>query len=265
MRKCKLIAEIGWNHMGDMELAREMIKSASQSGADYVKFQTWKEKDLKNGPWDNDGRREIYKKAQLSEDDHIFLKKECEKNNVKFLTSCFNINSLDFIRSISEEVKIPSTECFNNELVEKAIKNFDRVYISTGASKFDEYAKWAQYNNVILLHCVSTYPCQLEHINLPKLRNIMSLVPNRFGYSGHLSGIWDAIAAISLGAIVIEKHFTIDRSLPGRDNQFSLLPDMLEKVSEYIDIFETMNTDLGNDFQTSETDARQIYSGRWAK
>ena len=89
-KKIKLIAEIGWNHMGDMELAKNMIISAAKSGADICKFQTWSEKNLKSGPWDNDGRREIYKKAELSEEQHFELKKICEENKVLFLTSVFN-------------------------------------------------------------------------------------------------------------------------------------------------------------------------------
>ena len=95
MEKIKIIAEIGWNHMGDMSLASKMIEAASKSGADICKFQTWSEKNLKEGPWDKDGRREIYKKAELDEQKHIFLKKTCEENNVEFLTSIFNIK-LDY-------------------------------------------------------------------------------------------------------------------------------------------------------------------------
>src|SRR6056300_215551 len=109
MIKCELIAEIGWNHMGDMALAEEMIKEASLAGADYCKFQTWNVKNLKSGPWNHDGRVEIYKKAELSNEKHHELLKLCKRYNTKFLTSVFNINDLEFVSTISKEaVKIPS-------------------------------------------------------------------------------------------------------------------------------------------------------------
>ena len=92
-----IIAEIGWNHMGDMDLAEKMIVSAKDAGATYAKFQTWSVDNLKNGSCDNDGRLEIYKKAELSESDHSFLKKCCDANNIKFLTSCFSAKSVDLI------------------------------------------------------------------------------------------------------------------------------------------------------------------------
>ena len=96
MSKCELIAEIGWNHMGDMGLAEKMILEAAKSGVDYCKFQTWKVKNLKNGPWDSDGRLEIYNKAELSDQDHLTLVELCKKHDVKFLTSVFNINDIKF-------------------------------------------------------------------------------------------------------------------------------------------------------------------------
>ena len=99
-----IISEIGWNHMGDMDLAKKMIQSSAENGADVCKFQTWSEDKLKPGPWDDDGRREIYKKAQLSEDDHFFLKDVCKKNSVQFLTSVFNINDLEFLSRLNMDM-----------------------------------------------------------------------------------------------------------------------------------------------------------------
>ena len=96
-KKCELIAEIGWNHMGDMNLAEKMIKEASLAGVDYCKFQTWNVKNLKEGPWNTDGRLEIYKKAELSDEKHYELIKLCKKYNSNFLRSVFNINLVDFV------------------------------------------------------------------------------------------------------------------------------------------------------------------------
>ena len=114
----KIIAEIGWNHMGDMDLAKKLIISAAECGADICKFQTWSEDKLKSGSWDQDGRREIYKKAQLSHDDHLLLKFVCETKSVKFLTSVFNVNDLEFLSRLNMDmVKIPSHEVHNKKLM----------------------------------------------------------------------------------------------------------------------------------------------------
>ena len=114
----KIIAEIGWNHMGDMNLAEKMIVSAASNGADICKFQTWSVKNIKPGPWDTDGRKEIYKKAELSKEQHYYLKGICESNNVSFLTSIFNINDIDFLSTLNPSmIKIPSHEIGNFNLV----------------------------------------------------------------------------------------------------------------------------------------------------
>ena len=135
----KIIAEIGWNHMGDMALAEEMIESAAKNGADICKFQTWSESDLIPGVWDDDGRREIYKKAELTREKHYLLKDICEKNSIQFMTSVFNINDIEFLVELSTNmIKIPSHEIYNLNLIKSAVENFELVFISTGASKWEE-------------------------------------------------------------------------------------------------------------------------------
>ena len=138
-KKCKLIAEIGWNFIGDLSLAKEMISAAKESGADYAKFQTWSTKDLKPGPWDNDGRLDLYKKAELTVDQHHELKEYCDKNNIEFLTSVFNKRYLEFIKDLKlESIKIASMEINNTDLIDNADKIFKQVFISTGATKLNE-------------------------------------------------------------------------------------------------------------------------------
>jgi len=261
--KIDLIAEIGWNHMGDMALAARMINLAAKSGCDYAKFQTWKVDRLVPGPWDKDGRREIYEQAELSEEDHHYLKNVCDKYGIKFLTSCFCIDDLFFIRDLTNEVKIPSTECKNEKLVMSAVQNFDRVFVSVGATTLQEWEYLAKHDNVVLMHCVSNYPCNAGHVNLPKLRWMYEHVENAVGYSGHFEGPEDAIAAIGVGATVIEKHFTIDKDLPGRDNKFALYPSDFRRITKFARKFELMNRDWGVDYQKSEQDARDNYAGRW--
>jgi len=267
MNKVKLIAEVGWNHMGNMDLGRKMIEAAAENGADIVKFQTWSEKKLKPGPWDQDGRREIYYQAQLSEKDHIFLKKTCDENNVEMLTSVFNVDDLDYLSTLGMDmIKIPSHEVHNINLISKASKLFNIILISTGASNWFEVTKILKKvsaEKLILMHCVSAYPCRPENINLPKIQKLFKLT-KCVGYSGHYFGIDDALAAICMGATYIEKHFTIDRSLPGRDNRFAILPKELQKMAEFRANYEFMNLDRGIDLQECEMDVYKKYRGRWS-
>jgi len=269
MNKIKIIAEIGWNHMGNMKLAEKMIKSAAKNGADYCKFQTWSVDNLKSGPWDNDGRREIYEKAQLSFKDHIKLKKICLKNRVGFFTSLFNINDVSMLRKINKSIiKIPSHEIHNRDLIKKCLINFDKVLISTGAAKWREIKKIVNMKNykskAIMMHCVSSYPCETKNINLPRIKALQKIAKD-VGYSGHYFGIEDAIGAMSRGCTYIEKHFTINRKLPGRDNKFALLPKDLKELSKFRNLFNLMNIDRGLDLQKCEMSTYKDYRGRWSK
>lgn len=260
--KTIIIAELSCNFLGDINLAKEMILAARENGADFAKFQTWEVSKLAPGPWDHDGRRSIYEKAELSKDQHFELSEFCRKNNIGFLTSCFCIDHLDFIRKITNVVKIPSPECRKQDLVKKASSLFDFVYMSTGASNIEEIFYSAKLQNVYLLHAVSTYPCPADKININRIKTLMQLTP-RVGYSGHFFGIWDAIAAISLGAQVVEKHFTINRDHPYRDNRFAILPEELKKIRDYADTFSLMSINKGTGYQECEQDIRNLYTGRW--
>ena len=251
-----------------MDLAEKMIIRAAESGVDICKFQTWSENNLKTGSWDEDGRREIYKKAQLSKQDHVLLKNFCEVQNVQFLTSVFNINDIDFLGSLGMKmVKIPSHEVHNIDLIQSVAEIFDTVLISTGASKWKEVKKIIETvnkNNLILMHCVSTYPCPEEKINLPRMEELKK-INGVIGYSGHYQGIDDAIAAICHGATIVEKHFTIDQDLPGRDNKFAILPKQMKILADFRDNYVKMNIDRGLDLQEVEMDTYQNYRGRWSK
>jgi len=270
----KLIAEIGWNHMGDMQLASKMIEAAAVNGATHVKFQTWSVSKLKSGPWDIDGRRQIYEKAELTENKHHFLLGECEKHNVKFLTSCFSPTDVQFISSLGPEIKIPSTEIANEDLINQVIYFFQdkrdhHVYLSTGASLWKEVehaTKTLLDNNIdfTLLHCVSQYPTPANMCNMNRIKDLKK-IHNKVGYSGHYHGIDDAIVAIELGASVIEKHFTIDNNLPGRDNKFAILPETLLRLTTFISTRKNMLQHIGNEFLESEKDIRDTYRGRWDK
>ena len=268
MKRTKIIAEIGWNHMGNISLAKKMIFYAKKSGADICKFQTWSEKNLKPGPWDSDGRREIYKKAELTLKKHLILKKYCKKVGVGFLSSVFSLKDLDLLYKVrSVEIKIPSHEIYNINLIKEASKKFRKVYISTGASNWNEIIrinKKIKKKNLVLMHCVSAYPCNVDRINLLKL-NKLKKFSLEVGYSGHYNGIDDAIAAICNGAKYVEKHFTINNKLPGRDNKFAILPAELKKICDFRDNYEKMIINRGLNLQNCEKDIYKKYRGRWSK
>ena len=264
----QIIAEIGWNHMGDMNLAKEMISAASESGAQYAKFQTWSVENLKKGAWDNDGRREIYEKAELSRDQHFELHNYCNQNNISFLTSIFNHNDIEWIKDLLslKAIKIPSHEVYNEELISMVDGVFEQIFISTGAAKWKEInsiIKKIKKSHLVLFHCVSAYPCLARDINLPRILELKKLC-DVVGYSGHYLGIDDAVASLNYGVSYIEKHFTIDRNLPGRDNNFSILPDEMASLVKYCRNYELMNNFLGVEMQSVEIDTYKYYRGRWS-
>ncbi len=269
MNKIKIIAEIGWNHMGNINLAEKMIKMASKSGADYAKFQTWQVKNLKNGPWDNDGRREIYQKAELRQDQYRILKKICTRNKIKFLTSLFNPDDLSLISDLRlDTIKIPSPENRNSELLKICSKYFKNIYLSTGAAKIEEIKKSYKFikkNNVTLMHCVSMYPCPDKNINLSRIQKLKKIHSKiKIGISDHSPDTLSTLFSLPLGVELIEKHFTIDNNLPGRDNKFAILPAALKSLRDKISRFEKMQK-FNEKLSKEEVEVRKVYSGRWIK
>jgi len=266
MKKIILIAEIGWNHFGDIELAKKMINSAKDSGADYAKFQTWSVERLKQGVWDKDGRREIYEKAELSEDNHIELINHCKTSKIKFLSSVFSIPDAKLLIKLGvKDVKIPSFESRNHDLISFCNNNFNKIFMSTGTSKMSEIndsLKLFTESDLYLMHCVSMYPCNYGNANLPKMKELMKIHEN-VGYSDHIQGPESAKIAIAEGAKVIEKHFTLDNNLPGRDNKFANLPSQFKDISDFLVNYNEMMVDHGMDYQDGEEDSRLNYKGRF--
>ena len=262
----KIIAEIGWNHMGDMELAKKMISAAADSGANYAKFQTWNVDRLAKGSWDEDGRREIYEKAELSYEEHLLLKEYCDSFGIIFFSSVFSIEDAKLLLEIARDVvKIPSFENTNWDLLEYCNNEFDQIILSTGTSTFDEIKqamKSLDRNKTILLHCVSNYPCLPANANLPKISHLRE-ISDHVGYSDHIAGIEVAKMSLDFGVEVIEKHFTIDQDLPGRDNKFAILPQEMRALREYVDMREEALIFHGLDFQDIEIDSRDNYRGRF--
>jgi len=266
------VAEIGWNFMGEMKLAKKMILAASLSGATTAKFQYWNPSKLKKGTWDRDGRRQIYEQAQLSEDKIIQLYSLCNENNLKFMVSVFNSEDAKFVAKISKEnIKIPSHEVNNIDLISYSLDNFSKVYISLGAcseKELDDVAalinlKRCGDKNVVVMHCVSSYPCNIDRMNLGRLDALSLRLDNTLGLSDHSTSVLVPSFAVMKGAKVIEKHFTIDNELPGRDNKFAMLPEGFRELILNCEKAKKTLIDHGIDAQDIEMDTVNTYRGRW--
>jgi N,N'-diacetyllegionaminate synthase len=262
----ELIAEIGWNHMGDMSLAERMIKSAAESGADYAKFQTWSVDRLKPGDWDTDGRRQIYEAAELTAEKHEHLIQLCKEYDIKFLSSVFSVEDAKFLRGLGvQEVKIPSFECRNHDLIKYCDRNFEKIFMSTGTSTWKEIKESVSLikdADLVLMHCVSSYPCEPSQANILKIEKLKEICA-QVGYSDHIFGVESAKVAMKYDVCAIEKHFTVDQGLPGRDNKFAILPSDLKNLKEYVTMFEQMHTWHGEDFLDIEEGSRENYTGRF--
>lgn len=264
----KIIAEIGWNHMGDMDLAETMIKSASESGANIVKFQYWDPAYLKKGDWDDDGRREIYNKAFLSDEKIEFLIDCSKKYDCEFLISVFGTKGAEHMSRFNlDSIKIPSHETTNHKLIKYCANHFKVIYFSAGAStqkEVEDAVKILNSGNAdyILMHCVSSYPCSDNRSNLGRINWLKTLSPN-VGLSDHTSGSIVPAISVALGVSVIEKHFTTNNELPGRDNKFALEPKKFSEMSQNIKLAQDSLIDYGIDYQDIELDTVNNYRGRW--
>lgn len=245
-----IIAEAGVNHNGDINLAKELINIASDANADYIKFQTFKAENLatkdaekseyqKSNTKNNDTQYNMLKSLELSKKDHIELINYCQSKDIKFLSSAFDLDSLDFLLSLEcELIKIPSGEINNYYYLEKISHQEIPVILSTGMSTINEIeaaikiltSNKLSINDITILHCNTEYPTPMIDVNLKAMLKIKEHFNVDIGYSDHTLGIEVPIAAVALGAKVIEKHFTIDRSLEGPDHACSLEPLELKNM-----------------------------------
>lgn len=265
----KVIAEIGWNFMGDLALAKRMISSARSAGADIAKFQYWNPAKLKPGPWDTDGRIDIYRAAALDADKIETLSSLCAEVGIDFLISAFNASDAQFLVDLGvKKLKIPSHEVANEKLHTFASKNFEKVFVSLGAGTQSEVEAACDIYNAIPslewvgMHCVSSYPCSPDQANLPRLNYLRSKCPE-LGYSDHTTDIITPALSLAFGVTVIEKHFTIDKSLPGRDNKFALDERELTQMIAQIRVAEQCLEDHGPGPRAIETETMEKYRGRW--
>jgi len=244
MNKVKIIAEIGPNHNGKVSLAKKLILSAKKSGADYVKFQTFITEDvitsnLKKANYQikntksNETQFEMLKKLQLSFDQFKEIKKFCDKNKVKFLSTAFDLKSLSFINSLKPDyIKIPSGEINNLPLITAIAKLKKKTIVSTGMCSMKEVINTLNIlnknglkrNKITLLHCNSEYPTPLKDVNLNVLLTYKNFFKIDVGYSDHTISQKVPIAAVALGSSIIEKHFTLNNNFNGPDHKMSFNP-----------------------------------------
>lgn len=254
-----IIAEAGVNHNGDLNRAIELIKVASEAGADVVKFQTFKAENLvslsadkakyqkKNDPDDDLTQFEMLKGLELDENDHYTLKKECENRGIQFLSTAFDEDGIEFLEELGIPFfKSPSGELTNNPYLIRLAKTKKPVMLSTGMATMDEIRaavdlltnNGLESEDITVLHCTTDYPTLPKDVNLHAMNTIGRELGVQIGYSDHTLGIEIPIAATALGAKVIEKHFTLDRSLPGPDHRASLEPEELKQMVAAIRIIE---------------------------
>ena len=253
--KTFIIAEAGVNHNGSLEMAIQLIDEAVSAGADVVKFQTFKtEKGISvNAPKAGyqqkttsaeESQLEMVKKLELDEKTHIILQQHCHEKGINFLSTPFDLESIDLLNRMGLELfKIPSGEITNLPYLRKIGALKKRLILSTGMADLGEIEdaldilseSGTTLDNITVLHCNTEYPTPFEDVNLKAMLTIKKAFPGvAVGYSDHTIGIEVPIAAVAVGATVIEKHFTLDRNLPVPDHKASLEPCELQKMGRAI-------------------------------
>lgn len=273
-----IIAEIGVNHNGDLALAKEMILTAKKIGVDAVKFQSFKAEKLASkyakkanyqiqNTNDQESQYDMLKKLELSKEDHIYLKKICDEEGIKFLSSPFDVEGIQLLLSLGiDTIKIPSGEITNLPYLEQVSKFCKNIILSTGMSNLNEVKEAIvilnKYGkpNITVLHCNTEYPTPMEDVNLLAIKTMQNELNLPIGYSDHTEGIEVAISAVVLGATVIEKHFTLDKNMEGPDHKASLNP---EEFKSMIKAIRNIEKAMGNGIKTiSNSEEKNIKIAR---
>ena len=248
---CFIIAEAGINHNGDIKLAKKLVDVAKEAGADAVKFQTFKAENVvaENTAMASYQRRnikrketqqEMLKRMELDYKDFIRLKEYCDKKKIIFLSTPHSEDAIDFLEELVPAYKVGSGDLTNLPFLEKIAKKKKPVILSTGMATLSEVKeavrtlKRAKNNKIILLHCTTNYPCPLEEVNLKAMLTLKKEFDLPVGYSDHTLGILVPVMAVAMGAQVLEKHFTLNKNLPGPDHKASLEPEELKEMIKTI-------------------------------
>jgi len=260
--KTMIIAEAAANHAGKIEIARKMVQAAADCGADYIKFQSWQSKNLRPG----DPSFERHKMSELSDEAHQLLIDECKRCGIKFLTTCFDVGRIGFLSKLGlGTIKVPSTELTSLRMLKELRSKFDRVIVSTGASVPGEIEKAVDIlksGKFTLMHCVSIYPAPPEKVNMARMSYLRKFTPS-VGFSDHSLGAEAAKLAIAMGADYVEKHFTIDKSLPGNDQAMSSTPEVIKEICDYSKLVHVMMGRPDYKIYEEEEAVRKNYIGKW--
>ena len=280
MNKTLIIAEAGVNHNGSIDMAKRLIEAAAEAGVDYVKFQTFKSEKLvsrhaakadyqKANTGGEDSQLKMLQQLELSRDDHFLLIEHCKKCGIKFLSTAFDLESIEFLHSLNLDLwKIPSGEITNLPYLRSIAQKGGRVIMSTGMCDLSDIeaalkvliSNGTPEENITLLHCNTEYPTPWNDVNLRAMHDIAKRFNVPVGYSDHTRGIEVPIAAVALGATVIEKHFTLDNNLPGPDHKASLEPHQLKAM---VDAIRHIECALGSGTkQVSESERKNMAIAR---
>lgn len=259
MKKIKIIAEIGVNHNSKRKIGKKLILEAKKAGADSVKFQTFKAKTLtlKNTPKvpyqinnTNETHFEMLEKLELSEKDHLFYLNVCKRNNIEFISTPNTVDDAKLLCDLKiRTIKTSSADLIDHKLHEYLSTKKKNVIISTGMatlSEVDETLKIYKKNNnssISLLHCVSNYPCSDRSLNMNNIITLKKKYNFPIGFSDHSLGSTAAVIALSLGANIFEKHFTLNKNYSGPDHKASITPSELKK---YVDILNKSKMMMGS-------------------
>ena len=250
-KKVVIIAEAGVNHNGDLQKALALVDVAAIAGADYVKYQTFKAEKIvnpsaqkadyqkKNMQGEEDTQFGMLKNLEMGDDWYPILIERCQEKGIQFLSTGFDVDSIDFLNHLDIPFyKIPSGEITNKPYLQHIARKGKEIILSTGMANLKEVknaveviqAEGITRDRITVLHCNTEYPTPMQDVNLLAMHHIAKELHVKIGYSDHTLGIEVPIAAVALGAVVIEKHFTIDRTLPGPDHAASLEPDELKAM-----------------------------------
>jgi len=273
---CYIIAEAGVNHNGDIRLAKKLVKAAAKAGADAVKFQTFSADSIatktagkaayqKRTSDASESQYEMLKRLELPREAFRILADYASKCKIEFLSSPFDLKSAELLESIGiRAFKIPSGEITNIPLLEQVGKYKKPVILSTGMAEMDEIREGISAvrrggaKEIILLHCVTSYPAPLESANLLMIPTLEREFDLPAGFSDHTEGVLASMLARALGACMIEKHFTLDRELPGPDHKASLAPDELADLVQKVRLAESAMGDGKKHIGKTEAAIRKI-------
>ncbi|MCW7462976.1 N-acetylneuraminate synthase [Leptospira limi] len=278
--KTLIIAEAGVNHNGDINIAKQMIEIAKEAGADIVKFQTFQADAIASAKatranyqiqnMKEDGSQlSMLKKLELDHSAHKELISYCGKVGIEFLSTAFDLKSLDLLKSLGITLwKIPSGEITNLPYLRKIGSFKEQIILSTGMSNLAEIENaisvleksGTERKNITVLHCNTDYPTPFEDVNLNAMNSIKSAFHVNVGYSDHTAGIEVSIAAVALGASLIEKHFTLDKNMSGPDHKASLEPKELKAM---ISSIRNIEKSMGNGIKVpSQSETKNITIAR---